>query len=310
MAVAIVTALLAGASFAAGGVLQQREASARPEGEVLTFRLLLDLAHDGIWWLGIGFAFLSYVLEAIALSYGPLVLVQPLIVSELLFALPISVRWRGMRMGWREWLGTASVAAGLAVGIACASPGAGRAEAPVAQWALALAVVGGTGAAAVFAGRSTRGPARSSLFAVGAALALGTQAALLKSTIVHFEHGLLTALESWQLWGMVAAALIGLLLVQSAYEAGPLASSMPVVDAVQPAVAIVFGISLFHEHIRTGAWLGGIALALAVLFAGIVVLDTSPLIQCLQRAQRGDEGRRPARPATATRGPQGRARSV
>lgn len=293
MVIAVVAAVLAGASFAAGGVLQQREASARPEGEALSFRLLVDLAHDAVWWLGIGFAFVSYVLEAVALSFGPLVLVQPLIVSELLFALPISVRWRGMSMTWREWLGTGAVAGGLALGLVSAAPRSGRPSAPITEWIVALGVAAGLTVVAVAIGRSRAGTARSSLYAVAAALVLGTQAALLKATIARFEHGLSSALTGWELWAMLAAAVLGLLLVQSAYEAGPLASSMPVVDAVQPSVAIAFGIALFDEHVRTGAWLAGIVAALVLLFAGIVVLDSSPLIQCLQRSQRAGRGAEP-----------------
>jgi drug/metabolite transporter (DMT)-like permease len=218
--VAIIAALAAGGSFAAAGVLQQRAASTRPENEALSFRLILDLAHDPLWLLGIGFAFLSYVLEALALSYGPLVLVQPLVVSELLFALPISIRWRGMQMSARTWFGTVSVALGLAVGLAVFAVGAGQRR---------------------------EGALRSSLYAIGAALVLGTQAALMKATIARFEHGL--------------------------------------VDAVSPSVAITLGIALFHEHIRTGLWLPGIAAGLAMLFGGIWLLDTSPQIQCLQRVE-------------------------
>lgn len=283
--IAIVAALAAGGSFAAAGVLQQRAASTRPEHEALSFRLILDLAHDRLWLLGIGFAFLSYVLEALALSYGPLVLVQPLIVSELLFALPISIRWRGMHMTPRAWIGTVSVALGLTIGLACASPGAGRPAAPITEWIVALGVVAGLTLLAVAFGRKRTGALRSSLYALGAALVLGTQAALMKATIVRFERGLPAGFESWELWAMIVAAILGLLFVQSAYESGPLASSMPVVDAVDPSVAIVFGVALFHEHIRTGFWLAGVAAGLVMLFGGIWLLDTSPLIQSLQEAE-------------------------
>ncbi|MGH8980147.1 MAG: DMT family transporter [Acidimicrobiales bacterium] len=286
MVIAILAAVAAGGCFAVAGVLQQRAASTRPEDKALSFRLILDLARDRLWLLGIGFAILSYALEALALSFGPLVLVQPLIVCELLFALPISVRWSGKRMSARTWVGTVSVAAGLAVGLACASPGAGRASTSITRWIVALVIVAALATFVVALGRRREGALRASLYAFGAALALGTQAALLKATINRFEHGLPAALESWQLWAMVCAAIAGLLLVQSAFESGPLATSMPVVDAVEPSVAIVFGIALFHEHIRTGFWLLGIAAGLAMLFGGIWLLDTSPLVQYLERAER------------------------
>jgi drug/metabolite transporter (DMT)-like permease len=283
--IAAIAALLAGASFAAGGVLQQREAAARPEREALSFRLILDLLHDHAWLLGIGFAMLSYVLEAIALNFGPLVLVQPLIVTELLFALPISVRFFGQKMRLRGWIGTVAITVGLAVGLVSAKPTAGQQNAPLVDWMVALSVVAGVTVVVVMIGRSKKGSLRSSFYALGAGIMLGTQSALLKATIEHFKHGIVTGLTTWQLWTFVAVAILALVLVQSAYEAGPLASSMPVVDASSPSVAIVFGLALFSEHIRTGPWLAGIIVGLALLFLGIVDLDTSPLVHCLQHAQ-------------------------
>lgn len=286
MLIAVVGAVGAAASFALGGVLQQHAAGQRPEGEALSFRLLVDLAGDRLWWLGIGFAFLSYVLESVALAFGPLVLVQPLIVTELLFALPISIRWQGMRMSGREWLGTAFVTSGLAMGLVSAAPGQGQAEAPLDVWGMAMAGVAALALVAVGLGRLSTGALRPSLFALAAALVLGAQAALLKATIARFEQGLVPALADWHLWAMVATSILGLLLVQSAYESGPLATSMPVVDAVDPAVGVLFGIVLFHESVRGGPWRVGIFAGAALLLAGIVVLDTSPLVQCLQRLQR------------------------
>jgi drug/metabolite transporter (DMT)-like permease len=286
MVVAVVAALAAGACFAIGGVLQQRAASTRPEGESLSFRLIVDLATEPMWLLGIGLAVCSYGLEALALSFGPLVLVQPLIVTELLFALPVSIRWAGSHMTRRDWLGTLFVGGSLSLGLASAAPGAGRAAAPVGQWAVALGTVAGLAALAVLAGRHERGTvARPSLYALAAALVLGCQAALLKATIPRFELGFVPAIESWETWAMAAAAIIGLLLVQSAYQSGPLAATMPVVDAVEPAVAIAFGVVLFHEHIRTGPYLVGVLLGMLGLLAGIWLLDTSPTVQCLQRWQ-------------------------
>lgn len=297
MLIAVVCALAAGACFASAGVLQQRAASARPETESLSFRLIADLAHEPLWLVGIGLAMLSYVFESVALAFGPLVLVQPLIVTELLFALPISLRWRGMRMSVRDWVGTLSVACGLSVGLVAAAPAQGTPNASLVRWIPALAIAAGLTMVAVAIGRRVSGPWRSSSYAAGAGLVLGSQAALLKATVALFERGIVTALTSWQLWAMVAAAIIGLLLVQSAYEAGPLAASMPVVDAVDPAVAVLFGILLFHEHVRTGIWLAGVATGVVLLIAGIVLLDTSPVIQCLQKVERRQRDARPAGPA-------------
>lgn len=289
MVIAVIAAVATGGSFAAGAVLQQRAASTRPESEALALSLLLHLVRQPQWMLGIGFAVLSYILEAVALAFGPLVLVQPLIVSELLFALPISIAWRGMHMARREWAGVCAVTAGLALGLVSAAPSQGRPEAPLTEWAVSLGVLTLLTAVSVVIGRFAGGMWRAILYAAGAGLVLGAQASMLKATVARFEGGLVTGLASWELWGMIAAALLGLLLIQSAYQAGPLATSMPVVDAVDPAVAIVFGIVLFHEHIRTGLWLAGILLGVLLLVWGIALVDRSPLIQALRKAERQEQ---------------------
>ncbi|MDA8356369.1 MAG: DMT family transporter [Actinomycetota bacterium] len=159
-------------------------------------------------------ALVSYVLDALALSFGPLVLVQPLIVSELAFALPISLRWRGVKMGPREWLGVTAIAMGLTIGLASAAPRAGRASAPVAEWMVALGVAASLTVLVVAVGRRMSGSAGSSLYAVAAGIVIGTQASLLKATITPFEHGLSKALEGWELWATLVTAVLGLLLVQ------------------------------------------------------------------------------------------------
>ena len=72
MYVAIIAALIAGLFFAIGGVLQQRVASTRPEGESLSPRLIWDLLHQRLWVAGISCAVLSYVFQALALNFAPL----------------------------------------------------------------------------------------------------------------------------------------------------------------------------------------------------------------------------------------------
>lgn len=85
-------ALVAGACLAITGLLQQRAASTRPKNEQLSLKLIIALVQSRMWLAGIGVAFLSYAFQAVALSPGPLALVQPLLVAELIFAIPISVR--------------------------------------------------------------------------------------------------------------------------------------------------------------------------------------------------------------------------
>jgi uncharacterized membrane protein len=84
----------------------------------------------------------------------------------------------------------------------------------------------------------------------------------------------------------VAVSVGGLLLIQSAFQAGPLAASMPVIDSTEPAVAIAVGVALFGESLHLGRLMGSLSVSGAVLtLVGIFLLDTSPTLRALHGAQ-------------------------
>ena len=286
MLITVLSSLAAGACFAAAGVVQQRVAATRPSEESLSFRLIIDLAQQPKWLAGIGLAVVSYFFQALALAFGPLAVVQPLVITELLFAIPVSARLQHSRLRAREWAGILGVAGGLAVAIAAADPAGGNPLPGATGWALVLPAVGGLAVVAVLVGRVVHGPVRASLFGFAAASALGTQAALLQSTTADFRGGPAAGFTSWHPYLMAVFSIVGLLLVQSAYQAGPLAASLPVIDAVEPTVAVVIGVAIFDEAIRTTPTaLGLTAAGLLVLAAGIAVLDTSPVVHSLYQTQ-------------------------
>lgn len=286
ISVTIIAALAAGACFAVGGVLQQREASTRPQRESLTPKLLADLARDKVWLGGIGATAGSFLFKSIALSFGALTLVQPLIVSELIFAVPISVRRHHLRLGRREWAGILSVGGGLAIGILSASPSQGNPLPPLPLWGAALGGVVLLMSASLAIGRRLHGPARATLYALGAVGILAAQSALLAATVALFKQGVLAGFTSWQPYAMAIASIAGLTLVQSAYQAGPLAASMPIMDTANPAISIAIGVAIFGESINTGVWhLAGTGLGLLLLLSGVVIVDTSPLVHRVQRVE-------------------------
>ena len=287
MLVTVLSALAAGGCFAAAGVMQQRVAATRPQDESMSLRLLTDLARQPLWLLGIGVAVLSYFFQALALAFGALAVVQPLVITELLFAIPVSARLQQSRLGVREWAGVVAVAGGLAIAIVSADPHGGNPLPSLHGWLLVLPAAGAIAAAAVVGGRMLRGTFRASLFAFAAATTLGTQAALLQATTKVFRGGVVHGLTSWQPYLMAVFAIGGLLLVQSAYQAGPLAASLPVIDATEPTVAVVIGFAIFDEQVRlTALSLAGTAVGIVVLIIGVVALDTSPLVHALYDRQR------------------------
>ncbi|MBE1533646.1 DMT family transporter [Actinomadura algeriensis] len=292
MPVAILAAVLAGACFALAGVLQQRAASARPSREAMSVRLLGRLARDRTWLCGIGFAVGAYGFQMLALAFGPLALVQPLIVTELVFAIPLSVHLNRLRMGAREWFGAFAVAGGLALALVAADPRGGDKPVPLGEWLLTLAAVGAALVLALAASRFAGEMPRASLIALAAGLVMGTQSVLLAATVSKLEKGIVPLFTTWHTYALVIASVGGLVLIQSAFQAGPLAATMPVIDSAEPVIAVTLGILLFDEQIRVGpVWTSLSVLGIAILLTGIAVLDTSPLLQALHRQE---IARRPA----------------
>ncbi|MFD5568791.1 DMT family transporter [Streptomyces cadmiisoli] len=289
MAIAVLASLAAAVCFAVAGVLQQWAAAARPDEEALSPRLLGRLVREPLWLCGIGVAVVAYGFQSLALAFGPLSLVQPLIVAELVFAVPLSARVHRMRLGRREWLGTLAVAGGLALALVSARPHGGRPESASAlSWLLVLGATAALVAVALSAARFLSGPWRASATALAAGVVMGTQSALLAATVERLRHGPGAAFTAWQTYALVVASVGGLLLIQSAFQQGPLAASVTVMDATEPVVAVVLGTVVFGELLHTGPPAGAVAVAgLALVAAGIVSLDTSPVIAALHRGGSG-----------------------
>ena len=279
LAVSVVAALAAGCTFAIGSVLQQSAAREAPASVSMSWRLLVDLAHRRRWLLGIASDVGSFSLQALALAFGPLALVQPLLVTGILFAIPLAVRWRGRRLGLREWAGTIAVGAGLAAFLAAASPTDGVPQTSWDKWLLILIAVGGLMSVGVVIGGALSGALRASAYGLSAGAAFGLLAALTKASTHLLSQGAGVFFTSWQPYGMAGVAVAGAIVQQSAFQAGPLPASVPMMDAVEPTVAVLIGVFAFSEHVATSTGaLAFEALGILLVLAGIVSLDRSPLV--------------------------------
>lgn len=272
-------ALAAATSFATAAVLQQEAAQAADPDEALHLRLLLDLVRRPRWVAGIAVLVLGFVLQAFALASGPVALVQPIVATELAFAIPIAIWRRRRRAGGREWLGILLVLAGVSGFLVVASPAPGVADAGVRDWLATLVPAGSVLVGAVAIARLGKGPRRASLLGAAAGLSFALLAVLTKSVTHQLGQGLGVAVTNWQLYLGVVLGICALVVSQSAYQAGPLALSMPAIALVEPVVAVVIGDTLFEEQAR----LGGGALALEVLaslvaLTGLAMLATSPTV--------------------------------
>jgi drug/metabolite transporter (DMT)-like permease len=288
-AAAVGAGLAAGACFAVGTVLQARAARQASSADVLHARLIADLARRPAWRWGIGVAVASYGLQALALSLGPIALVQPVIVSaDLLFALPLAAALAGRRLRRRELSGAALVACGIAVFLASASPSSGLTTPPTSDWLLVVLAVYALVGLALLLARGGGGVRRTSLLAAAAGLTLGLMSALTKTFAEQMAARGLATLGQWQTWALAVVGFTSLVLSQSAFQAGPLAISLPLIDILEPLTAVLIAATVFAEKLALAPGpiavetLGGLAVA-----GGIFILDRSPLVLAAQaRAER------------------------
>jgi drug/metabolite transporter (DMT)-like permease len=243
-------ALVAAVLFAVASVVQQRSAAQVDDEQARGLRLVLALTRRPLWWAGTLSDTGGYVAQAAALGVGSLVLVQPLLVTSLLFALPLGAAWAGRRLGRREWLWAVLLAAALAVFVVAGQPTAGTDRAGLRQWLPAAVLLGIVVAVCLLGAATRRGTVRALLLAVVTGIAYGVGAALTKGVVSTLHDGPVAVLGSWETYVLVVALTGGTLLQQSAFQAGDLGASLPAVTVGEPVVAVGIGIGVLHEQLH------------------------------------------------------------
>jgi drug/metabolite transporter (DMT)-like permease len=216
-------------------------------------------------------------LHALALRDGPLTLVQPLLVTGVIFALPLRQflehrRPRRAELGW-----AAALALGLVVFLVVSTPADSPARAADPRPAvICLAAVGLGILGCCIAGRRATGSMAAVTLGTAAGLAFAVAAGLLKETTIVLSHGVGVLLTTWPFYALVAVGGVGLLLSQLAYQAGPLRVSLPAITTVNPIVSLVIGVAVFDERFRSGLpYLLGEVLGLMLIAVAAVGLARS-----------------------------------
>jgi drug/metabolite transporter (DMT)-like permease len=278
--IAIVLAVTAGFAYALASVLQQRAASEAPPELSLRPGLLLALVRRPMWLLGTVTDGAAYVLEAASLAFGSIIVVQPLLVTGLLWALPLAAVGRPERVTRREWVPAIALVVGLAVFVTVGDPHGGRSQASGLAWLLTALALAAPVTLAVVAARGAPPGRRALLLAFSAGCVYGLTAALTKSSLDLLDDGVVELFTHWQPYALVAAGLLGFLLNQSAFQAGHLAASLPAMAVTDPVVGCCIGVVLFGETLGASGALAVLATSasIVVMTVATVSLARSPLV--------------------------------
>jgi drug/metabolite transporter (DMT)-like permease len=266
---AVGAALLAAFAAAVGIVvrqtaLQRPGTDRRPE-----LGFVSAILRNRLWWLGTGAAAAGYAFQAIALAHGSLLLVQPLVVSSLLFVLPLSAWRSGVRVTPMEWGWAILLTVGLTVFVLVGQPREGHYRPPFPAWTIALLGVLPIVAVCVVVARRTAGRVRATSLGLAVAVGLGMIAVVTKICTHRFAiggwHGLFTIPGPYVL---VVLAVTVTLLQQWAFRAGALQASVPIMLVGEPVVAVILGMEVLGEHLTVAG--AGLLLLPAAVVAMVV----------------------------------------
>jgi hypothetical protein len=236
---------------------------------------LLSLLSNRRWLMGVAGDTLGFVLQAIALSTGPVVLIQPLLVLALPISLPVA-RWLGgPRPGRAQFMSCGWIILGLGAFFAIVgNPGdADPLDTRAAIIVVAIATVGALAALAPF--RSRSGTVKAAVYGTVSGALFGVVAVLVDAAAGTFKvHGIAAFGRAEGLVPLVSLLVLGaasLALTQVSYASGALAASFPGNLTADPFVAVLLGAILLNERIPESplSVLGYVACFAAVLYGAI-----------------------------------------
>jgi drug/metabolite transporter (DMT)-like permease len=293
--VAVPAAVAGAACFGSAGVLQHQATHETRLRRPLQPGLLADLLKLWSFRVSVVLGALGFVLQVVALRYGPLILVQPILVTGVLFYLLVASAVHHRRPDRRLMLAALVALGGLSAFLVIARPSSGGDTfTGLAALPLGIALVVVVLACA-FAATSIRDELRSLPLAVATAVCYGVTAGLVRSlTSQPLDTGLF---GHWELYAAAVVGPAGFLLNQNAYQSGNVGSlALAIITVGDPLVAIGVGITWLGESLQGGpARVVGEVVALAVLATGVVLLARRARAMAEQLEHAGQVARPPAR---------------
>ena len=270
--VTVAVALAAAVAFGWSTALMHHSASGAPaEAEGLR-SLLLHVVQQWRWLVGMASSLIGLVLHAVALHLGSLAVVQPLIVTGLVFSFLFRSGLDRELPSRRMILLVLLTAVGLTVFLLSGGSPSGGGTASSAGIGLMLGI-GAVLVAVAWTASSRTVEHAGLLLGAAAGVVFGLIAGTLKATTDAASRGVLVLLTSWPTYALAALGATGFVLNQRSYQKAPLSRSLPVANTLNPLVAVVFGVVAFGERPpHDPAALTAEAVGLAAVLVGIFFL--------------------------------------
>lgn len=245
--------------------------------------LLRDLVRSPLWLAGWSTNLLGFLVQATALHLGSVALVQPLLVTQLLFTLLLVAGFNHRRLLTRDWISALSICAGVAIFLSVSGvvPSDGAPD----RLNILLAVAAALGLVAVLVVFATglRPTEHAFAVAVAAGLCFALSAVMTKLTATDLVHnGIAATAVDWPGYTLAATTLLGLLLEQEAFRSGPLPVAMAAMTITNPIASYLIGVLAFDVAVTTRpAGLATLAGSGLLLFLGTAGLAGSATVHAV-----------------------------
>jgi drug/metabolite transporter (DMT)-like permease len=266
-------AVLAAFLFAIGTVLQQKGTMSTEAGEDDP-RFLVQILRRPVWLAGAVLMASGWVVQAMALDRGSLVVVQSLVALSLVIALPLGALLTDQHIGRREVLGAGLTLVGIIFFVSAGQPQGGNPNPSAEAWWAAIVVVYVLVVALFFVGARFTGAAKALTYGAAAGLGYGLQAAVTKTFVTEVGSGIVALLSSWSVYVLILSALTGFALQQSSLKTGVLAPAMASANSVTLFTSVILGVAVYDEMLsKSGAGhVSSAFVGLAIALAGIALL--------------------------------------
>jgi len=261
--------------FALAAALQQKGALNLPTLSLANPKSLMRLLGEKIWLLGTLALLTGYLFQAAALDRGRLSVIQPLLVTTVVFALPLGYFLTNQHVGRREVIGAVVILVGLALFVYFGDPAGGKQNASNTEWAITIGIISGLSVLLLVFGSSGGLSMKAAVYGTVAGVLFGLSSGLTKPTLDYLHESVGTMLSHWECYALAVAGVLGFVLQQVSLGTGRLAPSVASVSVANPIVGILIGLLLFDETLKRPAWhvvLAVIGLGLALVGAVVISL--------------------------------------
>ncbi|HEX4657614.1 MAG TPA: DMT family transporter [Streptosporangiaceae bacterium] len=294
--IAVAAALGGSVVFGISSVAEQRGTKRVKRRRALSPRILLDLARQPLWVAAIGGTLVGFSLQVVALTFGPLALVQPILVCDLIFAVLINSYLR-RRRDPVMLAGVAACAAGVAGFLVIARPSGGQSTVSFhIMLPLAAGLTAGVAGCLIVARRNQ--DLRPLALALACGINYGAAAFLVKLVTSQAGGGLAHLLGNWPIYALAVIAPVGFVLNQDAFQQGTLLGPvLAIITSCDPIVSIALAHLWLNEKLSgSPAAIAGEVVSLLLMVTGIAVLARhSPhATRQVEAAGRADATARPS----------------